>query len=77
LLYIQETKEKCNFALNIQVNTHNTRNNNYHRHVHNQELYNGKPSEVGCIVYNKLRNNIKQIGINNNQFKKGTECHTY
>jgi hypothetical protein len=28
---------------------------------HNLELYNCKPSVAGCIVYNKLPNNIKQI----------------
>jgi hypothetical protein len=38
-------------------------------YVHNLELYNSKPSLAGCIFYNKLPNNMKQIG-NNNQFKK-------
>jgi hypothetical protein len=47
---------------------YNTRNNDYHRNVHNLELYNSKPP-VACIFYNKFPNNIKQIG-NNNQFKK-------
>jgi hypothetical protein len=35
--------------------------------VHNLELYNSKPSVAGCIFYNKLPNNIKQIE-NKNQF---------
>lgn len=55
LLYIQETilfaKEKCNCAVNKQVLTYNTRNiDNYHRYVHNLELYNNKPSvaQIQC-----------------------------
>jgi hypothetical protein len=60
-------KEKCNCAVNKQVHTYNTRNNDYHRYVHNLELYNSKPSVAGCIFYNELPN-IKQI--RNNQFKK-------
>jgi hypothetical protein len=49
---------------------HNTRKNkDYHRHGHNLELYNSKPSVAGCIFYNKLPNNIKQI-TNNNQFAR-------
>jgi hypothetical protein len=38
-------------------------------HVYNLELYNSKPSVAACIFYNKLPNNVKQIG-NRNQFKK-------
>jgi hypothetical protein len=53
------------------VYTYNTINNDYHRYVHNLELYSSKPSAAGCcIFYNKLPNNIKQIGSNNNQLKK-------
>jgi hypothetical protein len=37
--------------------------------VHNLELYNSKPSVAGCIFYNKLPNNIKQIE-NKNQFTR-------
>jgi hypothetical protein len=37
--------------------------------VHNLELCNGKPLVAGCILYNKLPNNIKRIG-NNILFKK-------
>jgi hypothetical protein len=37
--------------------------------VHNLELYNSKPSVAGCIFYNKLSNNIKQIE-NKNQFTR-------
>jgi type IV secretory pathway VirB4 component len=33
----------------------------YHKYAHNLELYNSKPSVAGCIFYNKLPNNIKQI----------------
>jgi hypothetical protein len=48
-LYIQETiqyvKEKCNCTVN--KHTFNTRNNkDYHKHVHNLELCNSKPSSV-------------------------------
>jgi hypothetical protein len=46
-LYFQEkmlyAKEKCNCAVNKQVHTCNTRNNDYYRYVHNIELYNSKP----------------------------------
>jgi hypothetical protein len=35
--------------------------------VHNLENYNSKPSVSGCIFYNKLPNNVKQIE-NKNQF---------
>jgi hypothetical protein len=73
-LYIQETilyiKRKCKCTVNKQIHTHNTRKNkDYHKHVHNLELYNSKPSVAGCIFYNKLSNNIKQIE-NNNQFAR-------
>jgi hypothetical protein len=73
-LYIQETilyvKKKWNCTINKQIHTHNTRNNNdYHIYGHNLELYNSKPSVAGCIFYNKLPNNIKQIE-NNNQFAR-------
>jgi hypothetical protein len=37
--------------------------------VHNLELCNNKPSVAGCIFYNKLPNNIKQIE-NKNQFTR-------
>jgi hypothetical protein len=65
-LYIQDTilyvKEKCNCTVNKQIHTYNTRNNkDYHKYGHNLELYNSKPSVAGCIFYNKLPNNIKQI----------------
>jgi hypothetical protein len=30
-------------------------------YVHNLELYNSNPSVAGCIFYNKLHNNVKQI----------------
>jgi hypothetical protein len=56
-------------SLPVYIYIYNTRNNDYHRHAHNLEPYNSKPSAAGCIVYNKLPNNIKQIG-NNNQFIK-------
>jgi hypothetical protein len=46
-----------------------TRNNGYHRYVHNLEVCNSKPLVAGCILYNKLPNNIKGIG-NNILFKK-------
>jgi hypothetical protein len=73
-LYIQETilyvKKGCNCTVNKQIHTHNTRNNkDYHIYRHNLELYNSKPSVAGCIFYNKLPNNIKQIE-NNNQFAR-------
>jgi hypothetical protein len=72
LLRIEETilysKEKCNCAVNKQVSTYNTRNSVCHRYVHTLELYNSKPSVAGCIFYNKLPNNIKQVG--DNYFKK-------
>jgi hypothetical protein len=73
-LYIQETilyvKENCNCTVNEHIHTHNTRNNkDSHIYGHNLEIYNSKPSVAGCIYYNKLPNNIKQIE-NINQFKK-------
>jgi hypothetical protein len=73
-LYIQETiqyvKEKCNCTINEQIHTCNTRNNkDYHKYGHNLELYNSKPSVAGCILYNKLPNNIKQIE-NRNHFTR-------
>jgi hypothetical protein len=37
--------------------------------MHNLELYRSKPSAAGCTLYNKVPNNIKQIG-NNNLFEK-------
>jgi hypothetical protein len=53
---------KCNCTLNKQVHSNNTRNNkDYHKYVHNLELYNSNPSVAGCIFYNKLPNNVKQI----------------
>jgi hypothetical protein len=69
-LYIQETilyvKKKCYCTVNKQIHTHNTKNkNDYHKYGHNLELYNSKPSVTGCIFYNKLPNNIKQIENNN------------
>jgi hypothetical protein len=69
-LYIQETilyaKEMCSSTLNKQL--HITRNNkDYNRYGYNLELYDSKPSVAGCIFYNKLPNNIKEIG--NNKFK--------
>jgi hypothetical protein len=46
----------CNCAVNEQIHTHNTRENkDYYRYGHNLELYNSKPSVVGCIFYNKLK----------------------
>jgi hypothetical protein len=73
-LYIQKTilyvKENCNCTVNQQIHTHNTRNNkDHHIYGHNLEIYNSQPSAAGCIYYNKLPNNIKQIE-NTNQFKK-------
>jgi hypothetical protein len=66
ILYVEE---KCNCMVNEQIHTYNTRNNRaYHKHVHNLELYNSKPSVAGCIFYNKLPN-IKQIE-NKNQFTR-------
>jgi hypothetical protein len=47
----------------------NRKNEDYHKYVHNLELYNSNPSVAGCILYNKLPNNIKQIE-NNNQFAR-------
>jgi hypothetical protein len=46
-----------------------TRNNDYHRHVHNLELNNSTPLIAGCIFYNNLSNNIKRTE-NNKRFKK-------
>ncbi|PNF31582.1 hypothetical protein B7P43_G00791 [Cryptotermes secundus] len=71
-MYIFQTilyaTNKCNCTVNKQVHTHNTRNkNDYHKWVHNLELYNSKPSVAGCIFYNKLPNSIKQLD-NKNQF---------
>jgi hypothetical protein len=38
--------------VNKQVHTYNTRNNkDYHKYVHNLELYNSKSSIAGCIFY--------------------------
>jgi hypothetical protein len=73
-LYIQQTIiyviNKCNCITNKQIHSYNTRNNNdYHRSVHNLELYTSKPSVTGCIFYNKLLNSIKQID-NKNVYKK-------
>jgi hypothetical protein len=52
ILYV---KEKCDCTVNEQINTYNTRNNkDYHKYGQNLELYNSKPSVVGCIFYNKL-----------------------
>jgi hypothetical protein len=36
---------------------------------HNLELYNSKASVAGCIFYNNLPNNMKQV-TNNNQFAR-------
>jgi hypothetical protein len=56
--------------VNKKVHTYITRNNkDYHKYVHNLELYNSKPSVSGCIFYNKLLNNIKQIQ-NKNKFTR-------
>jgi hypothetical protein len=71
-LYTQQTIlyviNKCNCITNEQIHSYNTRNNNdYHRSVHNLELYTSKPSVAGCIFYNKLPNSIKQID-NKNRF---------
>jgi hypothetical protein len=82
-LCIQETilyvKENCNCMVNKQVHItqeitktikHITRNNkDYHKYVHNLELYNIKPSVASCIFYNKLPNTIKQTE-NKNQFTR-------
>jgi hypothetical protein len=67
ILYV---KEKCKCTVNKQIHTRNTRKNeDYHKYVHNLELYNSKPSVTGYIFYNKLPNNIKQIE-HNNQFAR-------
>jgi hypothetical protein len=47
-LYIQETilyvKENCKCTVNKQIHIHNTRKNeDYHKYMHNLELYNSKP----------------------------------
>jgi hypothetical protein len=56
--------------VNKQVHTYNTRNNkDYHKYVHNLELYNSKPSVAGYIIRNKLPNNIKRIE-NKNHFSR-------
>jgi hypothetical protein len=48
--------------VNKNIQTYNTRNNNdYHKYVHDLELYNNKLAVAGCILHNKLSNNIKQI----------------
>jgi hypothetical protein len=48
--------------VNGKIHTYNKRNNkDYHKYVHNLELYNSKPSVAGCIFYEKLPNNTKQI----------------
>jgi hypothetical protein len=67
LLYIQEkilyAKEKYNCTVTKQLHiTHEI------IAIHNVELQNSKPSVPGCTLYNRLFNNVKQIG--NNQFKK-------
>jgi hypothetical protein len=41
----------------------------YHKYMHNFEFYNSKPSVAGCIFYNILPINIKQIE-NNNRFAR-------
>jgi hypothetical protein len=62
--------------INKEVHIYHTRNNkDYHKYVHNLELYNSKPSVAGCIFYNKLPNNIKQI--EKNPDYKGIEEITY
>jgi hypothetical protein len=43
-------------TVNKQVHTYNTRNNDYHRYVHNLELYSSKQSVAGSIFYNELPN---------------------
>jgi hypothetical protein len=73
-LYIQEIilyiKENCNCTVNKQIHKHNIKiNKDDHIYGHNLEIYNSKPSVAGCIYYNKLPNNIKQIE-NINKFKK-------
>jgi hypothetical protein len=73
-LYIQETilyvKKECKCTVNKQIHTHNTRKNkDYHKYLHNLELYSSKPPVAGCIFYKKLPNNIKQIE-NNNEFAR-------
>jgi hypothetical protein len=67
------TIEKCNCAVNKQVHTYSTKNNDdYHRYIHNLELITVNHQQKAVIFCNKLPNNTKQIG-NNNQFKKGIE----
>jgi hypothetical protein len=60
--------KKCNCTVNKQIHT-TINNKDYHKYGHNLELYNSKPSVAGCVFYNKLPNNIKQIE-NNNQFAR-------
>jgi hypothetical protein len=58
--------------VNKQVHTRTydlTNNKDYHKYGHNLELYTSKPSADGCIFYNKLPNNIKQVE-NGNQFAR-------
>jgi hypothetical protein len=57
---IMYVKEKCNHLVNKQLQTNTRNNNDYPKYVHDLELYNSKPSVGGCILYNKLPNNIKQ-----------------
>lgn len=45
----------------------------YTVYVHNLEIHNSKSWVAGCIFYNKLPNNMKQIG--HNQFKKNWRAY--
>jgi hypothetical protein len=65
-LHIQETflhvKGRCNCTVHEQIINYNPINNkDYHKYVHKLELFNSKPSVAGCIFYEKLPHNAKQI----------------
>jgi hypothetical protein len=73
-LHIQETflhvKERYNCTVHEQILNYNTINNkDYHKYVHKLEFFNRKPSVAGCIFYEKLSNNTKQIE-NKNHFSR-------
>jgi hypothetical protein len=64
-LYVQETilyNKKCNCTVNKQIHlTQEITKTIIFLYGHNLELYNREPSVAGCIFYNKLYDNIKQI----------------
>jgi hypothetical protein len=45
----------------LVLNYNPINNKDYHKYVHKLELFNSKLSVAGCIFYEKLPNNTKQI----------------